>query len=202
MSGSTRADIVEAADELFYQGGFERTSFADIAGRVGISRGNFYHHFKSKDAILEAVIARRLTATDEMLEGWAAESGDPAGRIKRFVDILIANETKIMAFGCPVGTLCTELAKTGHPARDGATRLFALFRAYLANAFAELDPSAGAAEADSRALHLLARSQGVATLANAFKDRAFVATEVAAMHAYVDAATTSTKPRPHTVRSH
>ena len=38
----TREHIVRAADELFYQQGFDHTSFADIAKAVNISRGNFY----------------------------------------------------------------------------------------------------------------------------------------------------------------
>ena len=46
---TTHAQIVEAADRLFYRQGYEHTSFSDIAGVVQISRGNFYHHFKSKD---------------------------------------------------------------------------------------------------------------------------------------------------------
>jgi AcrR family transcriptional regulator len=36
-----RDSIIEAADGLFYREGFEHTSFADIAGAVRISRGNF-----------------------------------------------------------------------------------------------------------------------------------------------------------------
>ncbi|HEY7886322.1 MAG TPA: helix-turn-helix domain-containing protein, partial [Cellvibrionaceae bacterium] len=52
--------IVAAADRLFYERGFDATSFADIAEAVQISRGNFYYHFKTKDDILDAVIARRL----------------------------------------------------------------------------------------------------------------------------------------------
>ena len=52
----TREHIVRAADELFYKQGFEHTSFADVAHAVGISRGNFYYHFKTKDEILAAVI--------------------------------------------------------------------------------------------------------------------------------------------------
>ena len=68
MTGkSTRQRIVEAADELFYRQGYEHTSFADIADSVRISRGNFYHHFKSKDDILDAVIALRLATTRDML---------------------------------------------------------------------------------------------------------------------------------------
>ena len=37
----TRTEIVEAADMLFFQHGFDHTSFADIAEAVQISRGNF-----------------------------------------------------------------------------------------------------------------------------------------------------------------
>jgi len=44
------------ADRLFYEQGFEHTSFANIADAVNISHGNVYHHFKSKDDILDAVI--------------------------------------------------------------------------------------------------------------------------------------------------
>src|SRR5687768_3040865 len=58
---STRQHIIESADQLFYRLGFEHTSFATIADAVQISRGNFYHHFKSKDEILSAVIRHRVT---------------------------------------------------------------------------------------------------------------------------------------------
>lgn len=64
---ATRDHIVEAADGLFYRRGYEHTSFSDIADAVGISHGNFYHHFKSKDEILDAVIRKRLTDTEKML---------------------------------------------------------------------------------------------------------------------------------------
>ena len=60
---TTRANIIDAADQLFYRQGYEHTSFADIADVVQISRGNFYYHFKSKDEILDAVINLRLVNT-------------------------------------------------------------------------------------------------------------------------------------------
>ena len=108
---TTRDHIVEAADRLFYRQGYEHTSFADIAAVVQISRGNFYHHFKTKDDILDAVIARRMERTSAMLDGWQAEGDGPRERILSFIQMLIGNQAKIMAFGCPVGTLCSELAK-------------------------------------------------------------------------------------------
>jgi TetR/AcrR family transcriptional repressor of nem operon len=176
---TTREQIVEAADQLFYTQGFESTSFADIADAVRISRGNFYYHFKSKDEILDAVISLRLANTQRMLEQWETEGKNPTDRITAFIQILIANRAKIMRYGCPVGTLCAELAKLNHASQAEANKLFVLFRAWLRGQLALLGGSE--AEADTHAMHLLARSQGVATLANAFHDEALIRREVAQM---------------------
>lgn len=178
----TRQHIVEAADRLFYERGFDATSFSDIASAVKISRGNFYYHFKTKDDILDAVIDFRLARTRAMLEAWQSESATPAEKIRRFIEILIANRAKIMLHGCPVGTLCSELAKLDHIAQDRANQVFTLFRDWLACAFAQLGRPQ---DADALALHLLARSQGVATLATAFRDEDFIRREVDDMRAWL-----------------
>jgi TetR/AcrR family transcriptional repressor of nem operon len=184
MTMQTREHILQAADQLFYERGFENTSFANIADAVGISRGNFYHHFKSKDEILEAVIALRTERTQAMLDQWEAEGGTPEERIKCFIRILIANRTKIMRHGCPVGTLSGELAKLDHALQPQANSLFTLFRDWLARQFAALGRKK---DADALAMHLLVRSQGVATLANAFRDQAFIRAEVEQMNTWVAA---------------
>lgn len=178
-SKTTRDGIVEAADRLFYERGYEHTSFADIADAVQISRGNFYYHFKSKDEILDAVIDLRLAGTRRMLETWEIEGKTPQDRIRSFIDILIANRAKIKRHGCPVGTLCTELAKLSHPSQGDANRLLTLFRTWLRRQFTLLGRKA---DADELAMHLLARSQGVATLANAFHDEKFIRQEVERMY--------------------
>lgn len=183
---TTRDRIVEAADQLFYQRGFEHTSFADIADAVQISRGNFYYHFKSKDEILDAVIALRLANTTKMLAQWEVDGGDPAGRIRCFIKILITNQAKIRLYGCPVGTLSSELAKLGHAAQADANDLFTLFHRWLKGQFVALGREN---EADELAMHLLARSQGVATLFNAFQDDAFVEAEVSQMCDWLDSVT-------------
>jgi AcrR family transcriptional regulator len=175
---TTRDHIVEAADELFYRQGYEHTSFSDIADVVRISRGNFYYHFKTKDEILDAVINARLAKTRTMLERWEIEGKQPADRIRSFIHMLIANRADIKRHGCPVGTLCTELAKLNHASQAEANRLFALFRTWLRRQFTLLGR---AADADTLAMHLLARSQGVATLANALNDEKFIKQEVRQM---------------------
>jgi TetR/AcrR family transcriptional regulator, transcriptional repressor for nem operon len=190
---TTREHIIEAADRLFYQRGYEHTSFAHIADEVQISRGNFYFHFKSKDEILDAVINRRLADTRQMLERWEVEGKTPVDRIKSFIHILMMNRADIKRYGCPVGTLTTELAKLDHDAREEANELFTLFRVWLRRQFELLGRNA---DADALAMQLLARSQGVATLASAFQDEQFIRQEVGEMYVWLKAS-----PRRGAVRS-
>ncbi len=175
---STRELIIEEASTLFYKKGFEKTSFADIAGKVNISRGNFYHHFKTKDSILDEVIKFRMNNTKQMLLKWEDEGKTPFDRINCFIHILITNLTKIKLYGCPVGTLTTELAKLNHSSKKEAKKIFELFRVWLKDQFIELGHKKNA---DKYAMHILARSQGVATMLNAYKDEDFVNEEVKLM---------------------
>ena len=94
------------------------------------------------------------------------------------------NRTKIMSYGCPVGTLCTELAKLEHDAQAGATAIFDLFRTWLRRQFSLLGREQ---DADALAMHVLARSQGIASLANAFHDEAFLRHEVDLLLDWLDA---------------
>lgn len=178
----TRSQIVAAADELFYRHGYEHTSFANIADAVRISRGNFYYHFKSKDEILDAVIQYRLSGTRTMLDEWERYD-DPADRIKCYIRIVLTNWTTIRDFGCPVGTLCTELTKLDHTAHRQATGVFTMFRNWLVLQFRSLGFTRNA---DALAMHVLAWSQGVATLGNSFRDQRFVQREVRQICKWLD----------------
>lgn len=179
----TKEQIIKEADRLFYEKGFEKTSFADIAGRVNISRGNFYHHFKSKDEILSSVIDYRIEKTKKLLAKWAETASSPEERIKKFINILITNMTKIKLYGCPAGTLVTELSKLDHSSKKDANGIFTVFRDWLGSQFFELGFKK---ESDELAMHVLSSSQGVATLANAFRDEKFINNEVRFLVKWLD----------------
>lgn len=53
-----RGEILNAASALFSQKGFDDTSVNDILESVGIAKGTFYYHFKSKEELLDALIER------------------------------------------------------------------------------------------------------------------------------------------------
>lgn len=186
----TRERIISTADDLFYRQGYDYTSFADIASATGLSRGNFYHHFKSKDEILNAVIALRRDKTVATLQQWTEHAQEAHARLACFINLLHMNRATIASHGCPVGSLCSELAKLGHPALAHANHLFALFRDWLSQQFVQLG---FAEQAPQLAMHLLARSQGIATLAQAFHDQAFIENEVAQLQRWLDSLVTQTE---------
>lgn len=52
-----KQEFLDAARELFYANGYEETSVNTIIDQVGVSKGTFYHYFKSKDELLDDLVA-------------------------------------------------------------------------------------------------------------------------------------------------
>ncbi len=69
-----QAELIEIARALFFERGYERTSVDEIIARAGVSKGAFYHHFPSKDALLE-VLAEQIA--EESAEQAAEATRDP-----------------------------------------------------------------------------------------------------------------------------
>jgi AcrR family transcriptional regulator len=64
--GGSRERLLDAAEQLFAERGFDATSTRDIAARAGDTLGTLSHHFGSKDGLLAEVIRRRFDALAEM----------------------------------------------------------------------------------------------------------------------------------------
>lgn len=63
----TQERIVEASVKLFIEKGYEQTTIQDILDALNLSKGGLYHHFKSKEEILEAVKQKRAQYAADML---------------------------------------------------------------------------------------------------------------------------------------
>jgi AcrR family transcriptional regulator len=87
-----RAEILQAASELFEEIGYESTSVDSIVRSAGIAKGTFYYYFKSKDEVL-AALAQQLCA--EMVARSQIIADDPQlGAIEKFCAIIAAqNQT-------------------------------------------------------------------------------------------------------------
>jgi AcrR family transcriptional regulator len=53
-----RAELIDCAQALFLTRGYERTTINDVIAAAGLSKGAFYHHFRSKEDMLEAIADR------------------------------------------------------------------------------------------------------------------------------------------------
>jgi TetR/AcrR family transcriptional regulator len=81
----TRAAVLDAAEDLFAERGFDATRLEEVAERVGIRRASIVYHFRDKRELYEAVLGRVLGELRERIEA-ALASGTPlASRIEAAV---------------------------------------------------------------------------------------------------------------------
>jgi len=87
----TRTRILDAAEELFMQHGFEATSMRLLTSKAGVNLAAVNYHFGSKDALIEAVFRRRVdpmnaarVAALEQLEA-AGRAPSPEAIIRAFI---------------------------------------------------------------------------------------------------------------------
>jgi AcrR family transcriptional regulator len=182
-SERTRQRIVEAANRLFYHKGYNQTSFSDVVEAAGVPRGNIYYYFKTKDEILESAIRYRMERIAQMLETWSGTYRTPIERLHRFIDILDNSADAIMRYGCPMGTLNTELGKDQGELQEQAENLFKTFESWLSDQFAELGYAGRAREL---ALRLMAFGQGINVMAHVHSDPAFLHREKERLTQWVD----------------
>ena len=60
-----KKQILETAEKLFCQNGYERTSVQDILDILHLSKGSFYHHYESKELLLSCICEKRAQASAE-----------------------------------------------------------------------------------------------------------------------------------------
>ncbi|MGB9870770.1 MAG: TetR/AcrR family transcriptional regulator [Anaerolineae bacterium] len=63
----TRERILAAAEESFARQGYDATSVAEICARAGVSKGAFFHHFPTKQAVFLELLERWLAGLGEQL---------------------------------------------------------------------------------------------------------------------------------------
>jgi AcrR family transcriptional regulator len=78
---SARGKLLQTAAHLFRNKGFERTTVRDLASAVGIQSGSIFHHFKSKDEILRAVMEETIRYNTALMRAALAEADSVRERV-------------------------------------------------------------------------------------------------------------------------
>ena len=68
-----RNEILDVAQQFFYQKGYAQTSVQDVITEIGIAKGTFYHYFSSKLDLLDAVVERMIEQTLQSMEPLVAD---------------------------------------------------------------------------------------------------------------------------------
>lgn len=103
-----RDQIIEAAERLFYEKGYEQTSVQDVLDALSLSKGGFYHYFQSKIELLEAVCRRQsVRDAEEMTAAVARQEGAVAklNTLLRYCGLLRADRMDFALLVLRVGYL-------------------------------------------------------------------------------------------------
>ena len=79
--GYDRNRILQVAVTVFNEQGYDATSVAQLAHRLGVSKAALYHHFDSKDELLAVALERALGGLEAVLAGDGARQGPASDRL-------------------------------------------------------------------------------------------------------------------------
>ncbi len=116
---SARERILEAASELFYREGIRAAGVDTIIERSGVAKATLYSHFRSKDALIAAVLERRGVQWRAWLAGEVARRAKrPEERLPAVFDALGDRFAEADFRGCAFLNAAVEIVDPEHPARE------------------------------------------------------------------------------------
>ena len=161
-----RDRLVAAAKTVFYQQGVTHTTLADVAERAEVPLGNVYYYFRTKDALVEAVIHAHVQELQSMFAQWE-HFAEPRQRFMAFVGTARDAGNALARYGCPHGSLCQELDKEDSQLARIAARILQVYLDWAEKQFLLL----GKAEQEARdlAFDLISTLQGTYVLTASFR---------------------------------
>ena len=93
-----KQEILRTAEARFCRDGYEKTSIQDILDDLHTSKGSFYHHFVSKEALLEEICRNRAESTSEQVFETLAEGMLPTERLNALISGMIPFSGEKLSF--------------------------------------------------------------------------------------------------------
>lgn len=160
-----RERLVNAADKLIYEQTFHTTTLADIAKLADVPLGNVYYYFKTKEAIMDAVLHKRASEWRVLFQQWE-QIPDVRQRLVALLKYQMDQSETLCQFGCMIGSLCQELGKQGGVVAQSASTLLADILKWIETQFTQLGKGD---HAKQLAEFFMSNVQGMALLSVTFK---------------------------------
>jgi AcrR family transcriptional regulator len=177
-----RERLVDAAKQMLYAQGVERTTLAEVAEAAGIAPGNVYYYFKTKDDLVEAAVAAHAEDVRATLDALGTHR-TPKARLRALIRMFVEQRDEIAQWGCPQGSLCAELDKRPDRLANACVEMMRLPVEWAEKQFREM----GRRDAADLAVALIASYQGVALLTNTFREPELMAREGKRLERWIDA---------------
>jgi AcrR family transcriptional regulator len=179
-----RERLVAAAHDLAYRQGMARTTLADIAEEADVPVGNVYYYFKTKDDIIGAVVESHVEQLESTLAELDQRHRSPRVRLKAFVRFFAARAASSPPqYGCPYGTLSSELAKRPDGPDPAAAPLLQIQLDWAEQQFRGM----GRRDAHDLAVELVSSYQGSAVLTSALGQPELMARQARRLQRWVEA---------------
>jgi TetR/AcrR family transcriptional repressor of nem operon len=176
-----RQRLVEGARLLLHQQGVEKTTLADIAQAADVPVGNVYYYFKTKDELVQAAIDAHAQDIQAMLASFDRHRS-PKARLKALVRALTDQRELAALYGCPQGTLCSELDKRDDGLGRAGSKLMQLPIDWAERQFRSM----GRRDARDLAVAMIAAYEGISLLTNTFREPELMAREARRLDRWID----------------
>ena len=176
-----RERLVAGARQVIYQQGVETTTIADIAQAADVPVGNVYYYFKTKDELVAAAIDGHAHDVHAVLRSLERHR-TPQARLKALVRELMSQREQVADYGCPLGSLCSELDKRADGLDRSCSDLLRLPVDWAEQQFRTM----GRRDARDLAVALIAAYQGIALLTNTFRDPELMTREGRRLERWID----------------
>ena len=175
-----RQRLLDVAQELMLKKGFASTSIDEVCKRSNLTKGGFFHYFKSKEDLGKQLLERFCCHSQERMSSCCCgeKKLDPLKRVYRYIDYAIElSKNSSGDKGCLMGTFASELSDTSSDIRDLCVKGFddwaKVIRKDLAEAKTKYAPKASF-DVGSLAEHFVAIFEGSQILAKAKQNRKII----------------------------
>ncbi len=135
---ATRERILTAATELFYENGYHATGLDKVIRRAGITKGNFYYHFRSKEELAIATLEWQFSRlSSEVEEQVLRKRKSPLETLFLLFDYMVGRQKEQhhegQIWGCYFGNFALEFSTVSPEVRNTVNGIFSSYRAMIAS---------------------------------------------------------------------
>jgi len=172
---TAREKLLDAALKIMLEKGYSSTSVDELCEAAGVSKGSFYHFFKTKEDLgVELLRDYHRRGSEAFAAGPHGQIPDPKERALAFVDHLLNIAAPMWGPGCLIGNFALDLTDA-HPAlQQEVSDTFRSVSDGMAAILAPLDPDQGPGAGNDLAEDFLVTLEGALVLARAHDDWAYV----------------------------